>query len=168
MSSAERTSVAIRYPLTIYYDSACPICSTEMGTLMSLDVDHRLVLFDGAGGALDAACIEAGLSSQQLLAIIHARDADGRWIEGIDVFVAAYRAAGLSALASLFADRRLRPIWDRVYPWIARNRYRLSRLGLHHLFRLIPHRRLLASAERAVRTSATCTNGSCKLGSPKM
>lgn len=136
-----RSSVVdMRYPLTIYYDSACAICRSEMTTLRSLAAADRLVLVDCSGGAIDDACREAGLSSADLLGIIRARDASGRWFSGVDVFVLAYGAAGLKAFAWLFSQPHLRVIWDRIYPWIARNRQRLSRLGLHHLFRLLPHR----------------------------
>jgi predicted DCC family thiol-disulfide oxidoreductase YuxK len=70
-----------------------------------------------------------------MLARIHARDADGRWLRGVDVFAAVYEAAGLRALTRVFRSRRLRPLWDRLYPWIADHRYALSRLGLSRLFR---------------------------------
>ena len=153
--------MAVRHPLTIYYDSACPICASEMTTLMRLDVAGRLALSDCAGGRLDDACRAAGLTSADLLARIHARDADGRWLVGVDVFVAAYDAAGLALLARLFGMRRLRPLMDRGYLWIARHRYRLSRLGIHHLFRLVPHRAIRAAAMRSAAARGTCTSGTC-------
>ena len=152
---------AVRYPLTIYHDGACPLCATEMRTLTDLDIDGRLALFDVAGGRLDAACRAAGLTTDDLLASIHARDAAGRWWTGIDVFVAAYRAAGLTAVAALLDHRRTRPMWDRLYPTIARHRDRLARLGLQHLFRLVPKRWLLARARRAARRAAGCAEGVC-------
>lgn len=154
-------AAAVAYPLTIYYDSACPLCATEMRMLVALDVEGRLALSDCAAGRLDDACRAAGLSSADLLAAIHARDADGRWLRGVDVFVAAYRAAGLTRLAAWFADRRLRPVWDRLYPWVARHRDRLSRFGLQHLFRLVPHRRLAARASRATAGRDACARGLC-------
>jgi predicted DCC family thiol-disulfide oxidoreductase YuxK len=155
--------IDVTYPLTIYYDSACPICVSEMSTLTTLDFERRLVLFDCAGGRIDDACLQAKLGASDLLAIIHARDANGRWLKGVDVFVAAYEAAGLAVLARLFDSRRLRPIWERVYPYIARNRYGLSRLGFHHLFKLIPHRLLLARATRATTNTTACVDGACGL-----
>ncbi len=139
-------AAAVAYPLTIYYDSACPLCATEMRMLVALDVEGRLALSDCAAGRLDDACRAAGLSSADLLAAIHARDADGRWLRGVDVFVAAYRAAGLTRLAAWFADR---------------HRDRLSRFGLQHLFRLVPHRRLAARASRATAGRDACARGQC-------
>ena len=72
-----------------------------------------------------------------MMARIHARDAAGRWLRGIDVFAAVYRAAGLRRLARLYASRRLRPLFDRLYPWIADNRHYAVGLGLPRLFRLV-------------------------------
>jgi len=142
----------VQFPLTIYYDSACPVCRGEMSALKRLDAANRLVLVDCAGGVVDDACRAAGLGGNDLLGAIHARDASGRWLAGVDVFVVAYRAAGLHALAWLFGERHLRAIWDRLYPWIARHRYALSRVGLAHLFRLLPHRPA---------RSAACDDGVC-------
>jgi predicted DCC family thiol-disulfide oxidoreductase YuxK len=68
-----------------------------------------------------------------MMARIHARDASGRWSSGIDVFEAVYKVAGFARLARLLGSRRLRPLFERLYPWIAANRYRLSRLGLRRL-----------------------------------
>ena len=155
------SAAAVHYPLTVYYDRACPICATEMRTLVGLDVGQRLVLFDCSTGALDDACRAADLTSADLLAAIHARDADGRWFKGVDVFVAAYDAAGLTAIAAVFAHPRLRPAWDRLYPLVARHRERLSRLRLHRLFALVPHRWLLARARRVHAEASRCVDGSC-------
>jgi hypothetical protein len=72
-----------------------------------------------------------------MLERIHARDAAGRWFRGVDVFEVVYDVAGFTRLARLLGSRRLRPLLDRIYPWIAANRYRLSRLGLFRVFALI-------------------------------
>jgi hypothetical protein len=72
-----------------------------------------------------------------MLERVHARDAAGRWFRGVDVFQVVYEAAGFTWLARLLGSRRLRPLLDRLYPWIAANRYRLSRLGLFRVFDFI-------------------------------
>jgi predicted DCC family thiol-disulfide oxidoreductase YuxK len=77
-----------------------------------------------------------------MMARIHARDAGGRWLRGVDVFVVAYRAAGFKTLARIYESRLLRPLFDRLYPWIADHRYLLTRAGLPRLFHwLAPARR---------------------------
>jgi predicted DCC family thiol-disulfide oxidoreductase YuxK len=124
-----------RFPLTIYYDASCPLCRSEMETLKSRDADDALRLVDCAAPAFDPRPAAAeGITLPMMMSRIHARDAAGRWFRGMDVFAAAYRAAGFRGLARLYQSPRLRPLFDRIYPWIADNRNRLSRLGLHRLF----------------------------------
>jgi predicted DCC family thiol-disulfide oxidoreductase YuxK len=126
------------FPLTIYYDASCPLCASEMQTLKARDTQGRLVLADCSAAAFDPQpCAREGVTREQMLERIHARDAAGRWFRGVDVFEVVYEVAGFTRLARLLGSRRLRPLLDRIYPWIAANRYRLSRLGLFRVFALI-------------------------------
>jgi predicted DCC family thiol-disulfide oxidoreductase YuxK len=128
--------VPIAYPLTIYYDASCPLCAAEMHALQAQDADRRLVLVDCSAPTFDAREGEAqGVTRAAMLRAIHARDAGGRWLTGVDVFVAAYEAAHLPSMARLWRHRRLRPLWERLYPHIAKHRQLLSRLGAQHLIR---------------------------------
>ena len=130
--------MTIRYPLTIFYDASCPMCSGEMQALKSRDRQGRLELVDCAAPDFDE-CVLAGtpIKRSDLMGLIHARDAHGRWFVGMDVFELAYRAAGFESLADAWGDRRWRPLFDRVYPWIARYRQGLSRLGFNRLVRFL-------------------------------
>ena len=83
--------------------------------------------------------------------LIHARDADGRWLIGVDVFEAAYRAAGLELIARVWGSRRLRPLLERLYPWVARHRQRLSRLGFNLLVRLVMGAAIFRASASAAR-----------------
>lgn len=155
------------FPLTIYFDAACPLCASEMRTLKAADTEGRLVLVDcSAPGFDDASLAACGVSREAMLARIHARDAAGRWLDGVEVFEAAYGAAGFSALARLWGSKRLRPCWDRVYPWIARRRYLLSRLGFTCFFRLLS----FAARDRATEVPAAgkrdCQSGACRQSVP--
>jgi len=127
-----RADPALRYPLTVYYDASCPLCTAELETLKARDEDGLLHLVDCSKGVVAF----EDVTQEQMMARIHARDATGRWLRGMDVFAAVYRAAGLWTFARLYASRWLRPLFDRLYPWIADNRQMLSRLGLSRLFRL--------------------------------
>jgi predicted DCC family thiol-disulfide oxidoreductase YuxK len=131
------------YPLTIYYDASCPLCRSEMETLKACDAGDVLRLIDcSASGFNDAACATEGVTRPMMMARIHARDADGHWLRGVDVFALAYRAAGFTALATVYESRLLRPLFHRLYPWIADHRYLLTRSGLPRLFHwLAPARR---------------------------
>ena len=129
---------AVQFPLTIYYDAACPLCAKEMHALKTGDSDGRLILVDCSHPDFDDGPFSyCGITRESMLNLIHARDAAGRWLKGVEVFETAYGAAGFAELSRLWGHRLLRPWWDRLYPWVARNRYTLSRLGLPLLFRLL-------------------------------
>ncbi len=122
----------------MYYDASCPLCRAEMETLKARDDDDRLQLVDCSAPAFDAGTSAAeGVTRTMMMERIHARDAAGRWLSGLDVFAAVYAAAGFPRLARVYGSRMLRPLLDRAYPWIAANRYTLSRLGLPRLFDLV-------------------------------
>lgn len=148
------------WPLVIYYDASCPLCREEMHALAGHDREHRLRLVDASGSwSGDADTQAAGLTSAELMRLIHARDAEGRWYRGVEVFELAYGAAGLVSIARLWGHPRLRPLWDRIYPWIARFRQPLSRLRLNRLYGALVRR----AAARAQRRAAACKDGACPL-----
>lgn len=119
------------WPLTIYYDASCPMCRAELHGLKARDHDGRLRLVDcSAPGFHDPHLAAAGISVDTAMAHIQARDADGRWFDGVGVFERAYAGAGLAWVARLLGLRWLRPVLDRAYPVVARNRGWLSKLGL--------------------------------------
>ena len=124
----------VAYPLMIYYDASCPICEREMRAIKAYDTAQRLRLIDCS--PTDFKGVD-DVSRAEMWDAIHARDAHGRWLKGVAVFIAAYQAVQLPLIAELYRHRWLRPVWERIYPWIARHRQLLSQLGLHHLIRLI-------------------------------
>jgi len=124
----------IAYPLTVYYDASCPLCRAEVQALKDRDRDDLLRLVDCSVPGFAAV---GDVTRETMMARIHARDAHGRWLRGLDVFAAIYAAAGLRFLARLYASAALRPVFDRIYPWIADHRQLLSRLGVPRLFDLV-------------------------------
>ena len=122
---------ALQYPLTVFYDGSCALCATEMTALQKLDRDGRLELVDCSAPDFDDAGL--GVSRAAMMSRIHARDADGRWLSGIDVFEATYGAAGLDFASRVWGNPLLRPLWELLYPRIADNRQLLSRLGFTRL-----------------------------------
>jgi len=146
------------FPLTIFYDRSCPLCAKELHALIDFDRDDRLRLIDcSPPGFHSEAAAAAGVSAFDLMHQIHARDAAGRWYRGVDVFIMAYRAAGIEAVARLWAHPRLRPLWDRLYLWVARHRMILSRLHLNAAFGWLVRR----AARRAEQRISECGNGTC-------
>lgn len=125
---AEKPPSPLQYPLTVFYDASCPLCAVEMHALKARDRDGRLELVDCSAPEFDARVLGLPVTRDALMERIHARDGDGRWLTGVDVFEAVYAAAGLGSLARLWGSRYLRPLLARLYPWVARNRQQLSRL----------------------------------------
>lgn len=143
----------VAYPLTVYVDATCPLCMAEFASLKRHDRAARIALVDcSPHGFSDPFCTAAGIEAPALMRRIHARAADGRWLTGVPVFAAAYRAVGVDMVADVFASRRLAGLLNRAYPWIADHRTLLSRLGLVGLFGWCVDR----LARRAQRRTAAC------------
>jgi predicted DCC family thiol-disulfide oxidoreductase YuxK len=117
----------VRYPLTVFYDASCPMCATEMHALKRRDRNGRLTLVDCSAPEFDEnELLGDGLKRRDLMGLIHARDAHGRWFVGVDVLALAYDAAGLRRMSRFWRSARL---LRRLYPWAARYRRTHSRLG---------------------------------------
>jgi predicted DCC family thiol-disulfide oxidoreductase YuxK len=128
----------ILYPLTIFYDASCPMCASEMHALKARDSAGKLELVDCSAREFDDTVLFGTLIRREdLMSFIHARDAHGRWFVGIEVFEIAYAAAGLKKIAGFWGSPAARPLLARLYPWIARHRQLLSRIGFHRLVRLL-------------------------------
>ena len=126
-------------PLTIYYDASCPLCTSEMAAIKSRDTAGVLTMIDCSGTNCPLAPSE-GITAATMMRALHARTADGRWLVGVPAYEAIFRAAGFPRLAGLASHPRLRPLWDRIYAWVARNRHRLPRRGLARLLARVAHR----------------------------
>jgi predicted DCC family thiol-disulfide oxidoreductase YuxK len=150
----------ISYPMRIYYDASCPLCRTEMHGLKQYDVHHRLDLVDcSPANFSDDYANKAGYQQTAMMRLIHARDANGVWLIGVAVFEAAYGATGIIGMEKMWANPRLRPLWDRIYPWIADNRMILSKLGITKLFGWMVTR----AAKKANAKSQACKDDLCEL-----
>jgi predicted DCC family thiol-disulfide oxidoreductase YuxK len=127
---ANRRATPVSGRLEVYFDRSCPLCTTEMDALAARDAGARLTMVDcsAAGFAVDA---PDAPSRDALMRRIHARDETGRWLRGIDVFVAVYRAAGLERTARVLDAPLLRPWLDRLYGHVADHRRLLAALGVH-------------------------------------
>jgi predicted DCC family thiol-disulfide oxidoreductase YuxK len=125
-------------PLTVYFDASCELCAGEIGMLAAGDRHGHLRLVDCSAPDFDDREFDAdGVTREAMMTAIHARDAHGCWYRGVDVFALAYAASGLRGIARFWASARLRPLFERGYPWVARHRRQLSRMGLPRLFNLI-------------------------------
>ena len=113
------------YPLTVFFDGACPICAREIALMKRLDRRRQQLEFcDFSRPNYDAASI--GFASSELSRVIHARWADGSVITGVEVFRAMWEAVGLGFLARLSRLSLVEPLVLKAYAWFARNRLRLT------------------------------------------
>lgn len=132
------------YPLTLFYDAACPVCALEMDHLRSRDAQGRLVFVDIAGPGFNAATY--GLRREALDAVIHAVRADGTVMQGMPVLRAAYAAVGLGWILRATGCAPLRPLADAGYAFFARHRQAISRGAAPLIHALRTHRaRMLAA-----------------------
>jgi predicted DCC family thiol-disulfide oxidoreductase YuxK len=74
---------AVAYPLTVFYDGACGVCSREISHYRSI-ADERLQFVDIA--AADFAAAAYGRSPAEFQARLHVRDGEGRFFTGVEAF----------------------------------------------------------------------------------
>lgn len=141
------------YPLTLYYDGACPLCMAEMRNLMLRNTQGRLRFVDVAPADTP---VPEGATRDAMLRLLHGQAADGRWLIGVDVFMAMYEAVGVPWVAQALGARWMRPLADRLYPWVARNRNRFPRWLAHLVFETALRR----AAQRMA--AGSCANGVCQ------
>ncbi|MEP7301214.1 MAG: DUF393 domain-containing protein [Caldimonas sp.] len=142
------------YPLTLFYDAACPICALEMDHLRQRDLDHHLRLVDISAADFDPA--RHGLSAPALDAEMHALWADGSLLRGLAALRVAYPAVGLGWLLRPTGASWLRPVFDAAYRTFARHRRPISR-ALAPCIEALAARR----ADRVAARLASCAGGAC-------
>lgn len=120
------------YPLTLFYDASCPLCAAEMHNLMLRNTEGHLAFVDVSAPEVPSHI--DGVSREAMMTEIHARQADGEWVRGVDVFRLAYRAAGLPRVSSVLSWPLLAPAADALYPWVARHRQQMPKMLSSLLF----------------------------------
>ncbi len=108
----------------VFFDGECPLCVREIGMLRRLDRRGRIAFTDIAASDFDASAF--GKSHAEFMAKIHGRDADGEWIEGVEVFRQLYGAVGLGIPVRLTRVPGISHALDASYRWFARNRLRIT------------------------------------------
>lgn len=156
MRTADRTTL----PLTAFYDGSCRLCTAEMHHLRQLDTAGALALVDCSPAGFDDAPYRAdGVTRDAMMASMHVRDSAGAWFSGVDAFEALYSAVGVPAMARAWTHPVLRPINERLYPWVVRHRHRLSALGLHHAVKAVTR----VAARRRAEAARCDPAGACRL-----
>ncbi|MBS3185939.1 DUF393 domain-containing protein [Pseudomonas vlassakiae] len=102
-----------QWPLTLYFDGACPLCSREVAFLRRRSTAAKLILIDIDGDGFDPRPL--GLTIEQLRSCLHARFANDQWVTGLDATLWSWRAAGVGIWAAPLAWRPLRPFLSVFY-----------------------------------------------------
>lgn len=144
------------YPLTLFYDAACPVCSLEMDHLRERCRDGRLVFVDIAQPGFDAAA--HGATFEAMDAEIHGRCADGRMLRGVEVLRLAYDAAGIGWALAPTGWGPLRPLFDAGYRVFARHRRPISRAAAPLIAAI-----RAARARRQASRMRDCRDGACDI-----
>lgn len=152
--------MSICYPLTVYYDASCPLCNSEMMAIKSCDSENILRLIDCSTPAFDdSGLLGTDITRTDLMNCLHVLDSAGLWIKGVASFELLYRSVGLTGMARFWGSAHTRPFMEWLYPWVARHRQLLSKIGLTVPFRILAW----LAARRANKRSASCKQGRCSL-----
>lgn len=110
--------------VTVLYDSLCPVCRREVDLLKRFDRAGRLGLIDIASANFRPEAFN--LTMAQCVGSLHAIDAKGNILRGMDTIRAMYRAAGLGWMMSWTGVWPFRPVADIGYRIFARIRPHFS------------------------------------------
>lgn len=142
-----------QYPLTIYYDSSCPLCNQEMSRLKQRDQHNHLHLIDCASP--DFSPPDNAPSGASMMQLLHAQTPDGQWVIGVPAFQMAYAGVGFGFVSDWLERPLISRMMKKLYPVIARNRYLVPGWVAGIWFNYL--------AIIANRRSQACANGQCKI-----
>lgn len=150
--------MTISYPITVYYDASCRLCNGEMQNVKAHDVDNKLNLIDCSAPEFDESDFsKMGITRQHMMNRMHIQDAKGNWHIGVAAFEVIYQTVGMDFVAKIWGSPITRPLAERLYPWVVKHRYILSKMGLPELFSFLEKR----AARKAERRSRLCSEGRC-------
>jgi predicted DCC family thiol-disulfide oxidoreductase YuxK len=135
------------YPLTVYFDATCILCTAEMRAMKVRDSAARLELVDCSPAGFDA----GPAPREALMTAIHVVDSAGQVFVGVPAIRVCRDAVGLPSGSFLLDLPWVAPLADRAYGVLARNRYRL------------PGWLVALLAGKAARSSRTCAGGNCRI-----
>jgi predicted DCC family thiol-disulfide oxidoreductase YuxK len=115
------------WPMQVFYDGACPLCSREMAHYRKQDRRHRMEMVDIAAPGFEAGAY--GLDAGKVQQMMHVRMADGRVFTQVRAFVKIWQATPTwwnALLRGLLKVPGVMWLAGVFYRWFARNRYRLT------------------------------------------
>lgn len=113
--------------MLILYDGNCPICCAKRDFLQRRDQREKLAFADIRSA--DFQGLEIPVSIDRLEREIHSIRPGGQILRGMEVIRAAYHEIGLGWLAKPTGWPLFRPLFDRLYTFVARNRIYISKFS---------------------------------------
>jgi predicted DCC family thiol-disulfide oxidoreductase YuxK len=133
------------FPLRVYYDGACILCSSEVERYGRMDRDGCLILVDISIPEFDPAPL--GITLDEFMFQMHVIDRSGRVYRNIEAFWAIWQAFPASTLLGLLGKLITLPLVNPV----ARLCYRC----FARIRRYLPKR------------TDVCSGGTCRIGRDK-
>jgi len=87
------------YPLKIFYDGSCSVCSMEMAVYRDKEHAGRLVFVDISDPGFDP--VPYGITLDEFMHEMHAIDRENRVFRGVDAFRAIWQAFPASSIYGL-------------------------------------------------------------------
>lgn len=116
----------VRGKLTLFFDSTCPLCVSEMRTLKSLDSTNQLI-FENIYS--DDFCDRfPDISQVNAANTFHGRYDNGDMVFGLDVSVRAWNIVGKNKWLRILRAPGFRVVSDIAYRFFARYRSSISLL----------------------------------------
>ena len=138
-----------RLSITMYYDDACVLCSTEARNMQSRNPQGiELKPVDEGMDTLQA----AGFSRIDAMTYLCVHDSNGDWHTHMDAVRLLYKTAGVTWAKWLYLPV-VKQLGDFAYPYVARNRYRIPDWVTKAIY-----------GKEAVQA---CRNGICKIAPDK-
>ncbi|WP_201633215.1 thiol-disulfide oxidoreductase DCC family protein [Psychrobacter immobilis] len=135
--------------ITMYYDDACVICSTEAHN-MQVRQPEKIRLVPVKEGLDNLAA--AGFSREDAMTYMCVQDSYDNWYTHMDAVRLLYRTGGVKWSPLLFLPV-VKQLGDFVYPYVARNRYRIP----NWVTKLVYGKAVMQA----------CDNGVCKIAPDK-
>lgn len=89
------------FPLQIFYDGSCLLCSREMENYRKRNPENRFYFVDISAENFSAD--RYGKTQADFMKQLHVCDADGNYYTGVDAFVAIWQAYPSGSLCRLFS-----------------------------------------------------------------
>jgi predicted DCC family thiol-disulfide oxidoreductase YuxK len=144
--------------MQVFYDASCPLCRQQMAQIKAADRFADIDCIDcSPAGFQNADAQASGITQTQMMQLIYARGANGKWLIGVDAFIAIYQQIGLAGVSKFWSHRLLGPLLRFCYPTFAKYRQPLSRMGITKVYDIFVAR----AAKRAL--ANRCNEDRCEL-----